>query len=291
MMKKKTLLLLLILALTTMACSFTLQVPEVKTGPETTTKIDEAFPQTSGTPRLNIKMGAGSLKIGEGSDKFVEGSIITNVSIWKPEVKRSDEEITLSQGENKNTVTFPSGNLKNNWELRLGTQKPLALDIQAGAYKSDIVFGAVQLSDLDIDDGASQSKVTFDEPNKATLNSFKYHTGASQVDLVNLANANFKEMSFDSGAGSYTLDFGGELKQDASVEIKSGLSNMKIIVPSGTDATIKLTGGVNNVSLKGTWTVNSNEYKTQSSNGPKLEIDINMGVGNLELISSNSSSL
>ncbi len=98
-------------------------------------------------------------------------------------------------------------------------------------------------------------------------------------------------MIFDSGAGSYTLDFNGELKQDSTVTIKSGLSNMKIIIPSDTNANIKLSGGVNNVSLKGTWTVNSNEYKTQSSKGPRLDINIDMGVGNLELISSNSNSL
>ncbi len=109
--------------------------------------------------------------------------------------------------------------------------------------------------------------------------------------MFNLANANFKEMDFDSGAGSYTLDFSGELQQDAEVTIKSGLSNMKIIIPSDMNASVSLSGGVNNVSLKGTWTVDSNEYRTQSSSGPKLEIDIDMGVGNLELISKNTNSL
>jgi hypothetical protein len=290
-MKKRTLLTIIVLACSTMACGISLQTPQIKTGPEATVKVDESYPDSKDMPKLTLKLGAGSLKIGEGGSQLVEGEIRTNVASWKPEIDRSGEEITISQGDKTNSITFPSGSVVNNWNLKLGTQKPFALDIQAGAYKSDITFGNVQLSELTIDDGASQSKITFDALNKQKMDTLTYHTGASQVDLINLANANFEKMVFDSGAGSYTLDFNGELKQDAKVSIKSGLSNFKIIVPSDTDTNITLTGGVNNVSLKGTWTVNSNQYNTQSSNGPKLEIDINMGVGNLELISESSNSL
>lgn len=290
---KKTipLMLLLTLAVSTLACSFTVQVPETKTGPDTRTTINEAYPDAGNGTKLVLKMGGGSLKIGEGSTKFVEGEVLTNVPSWEPEVTRTDNKVILSQSSSDNTLSIPSGKLKNDWNLKLGTEKPMALEIQAGAYNSNITFGKVPLTDLSIDDGASQTKVTFDQPNTETMDNFTYHTGASQVELVNLANANFKDMTFESGAGSYTLDFNGELKQDASVDIKSGLSNMKIIVPSGTDAIITLTGGVNNISLKGTWTVESNEYKTQSTKGPRLEINIEMGVGNLELVSQNNSSL
>jgi hypothetical protein len=285
------LMLLLTLAVSTLACSFTLQVPETKTGPDTRTTIDEAYPASGTGTKLVLKMGGGSLKIGEGSSKLVEGEVLTNVPSWEPNITRNDDKVVLSQSSSDNTLSIPSGKLKNDWNLKLGTEKPMALEIQAGAYNSNIMFGKVPLTDLSIDDGASQTKVTFDQPNTQTMDNFTYHTGASQVELVNLANANFKDMMFESGAGSYTLDFNGELKQNASVEIKSGLSNMKIIVPSGTDVVISLTGGVNNISLKGTWTVDSNQYKTQSTRGPRLEINIEMGVGNLELISQNNSSL
>jgi predicted membrane protein len=165
------------------------------------------------------------------------------------------------------------------------------LKINAGAYKSDLVFGRIPLTELVISDGASQSDVTFNKVNPQTMQRFEYKTGASQVNLMNLANANFKEMTFDSGAGSYTLDFNGALQTDAKVTIKSGLSNLKIIVPSDMPCNVSLTGGVNNVDLKGTWTINSNRYKTQASGSPELTINIEMGVGNLQLISSDDNSL
>jgi hypothetical protein len=285
------LMLLLTLAVSTLACSFTVQVPETKTGPDTRTTIDEAYPESTDGAKLVLKMGGGTLKIGEGGAKLVEGDVLTNVPTWEPDVKRDGSKVVVSQSRSDSTLSLPSGKLKNDWNLKLGTEKPMALEIQAGAYNSNITFGNVPLTDLSIEDGASQTKVTFDRPNSQIMDNFTYHTGASQVELRNLANANFKEMTFESGAGSYTLDFTGELKQDSSVDIKSGLSNMKIIVPSGTDAIITLTGGVNNISLKGTWTVDSNEYKTQSTKGPRLEIDIEMGVGNLELVSQNGDTL
>ncbi|BCY19235.1 MAG: hypothetical protein GYA12_09970 [Chloroflexi bacterium] len=291
MKKLLPLVIIFTVALSSLACSFTIQVPETKTGPDTTTEINEAYPDTGVTTELSIEMGGGSLTIGEGSGKLVEGQITTNVPTWNPEVIRSDEKVTLTQSSADKSLTIPSGKLKNEWDLKLGTKEPIALEIKAGAYKSDITFGSVPLTDLSIEDGASQTRIVFNKPNSQVMDTFIYHTGASQVSLINLGNANFKEMVFESGAGSYTLDFSGQLKQDATVDIESGLSNMKIIVPAETNAVISLSGGVNNVSLKGTWTVDSNEYKTQSSNGPRLEININMGVGNLELISQKSNTL
>jgi len=290
-MKTKILAILAILTITSLACSFTIQSPQINTGPETATPIDEQYPSTNDIAHLTLGMGAGTLKISEGGKKLVEGNITTNVLHWKPKVTRLDNNISIAQEKQANKVNIPTSDLKNKWDLQLGTEKPISLEINAGAYKSDVVFGKVPLSTLKISDGASQSKITFDEVNPQTMKNFEYKTGASQVNLVNLANANFEDMIFESGAGSYTLDFNGDLQRDGKVSIKSGLSNLKIIVPSGTACTISLTGGVTNVSLKGTWTVNSNRYTTQVLSGPALNINIEMGVGNLELISSDINSL
>ena len=105
----------------------------------------------------------------------------------------------------------------------------------------------------------------------------------SQVELIGLANANFKEMTFGGGAGSYTLDFTGTLMQDAKVTVTSGVSSMKIIIPNGTRSQVTLTGGLNNVDQSGTWTVKDKVYQTDGT-GPLVSITVEMGVGNLELI-------
>jgi hypothetical protein len=75
----------------------------------------------------------------------------------------------------------------------------------------------------------------------------RYSTGASTVKLIGLANANFSTLTFSGGAGNYTLDFSGDLQQDAVVTIDSGLGNLSLIIPEGVNANVKLEGAAVNI--------------------------------------------
>jgi len=114
------------------------------------------------------------------------------------------------------------------------------------------------------------------------MSEFKYETGASEVELYGLANANFSKMSFKSGAGGYTLDFSGELLQDADVTINSGMSTLTIIVPKGTSARVFFDGGLANADVHGEWKMKDNGYYLAGGDSI-LTININMAAGNLIL--------
>ena len=115
------------------------------------------------------------------------------------------------------------------------------------------------------------------------MSSLRYETGASTVELLNLANANFASMNFRSGAGTYTLDFGGTLQRDADVDVESGLSTLTIVVPQGTAAEVEVSGGLSSVNASGAWeTRDSARYKLEGQ-GPVLRIDITMGAGTVNL--------
>ena len=79
-------------------------------------------------------------------------------------------------------------------------------------------------------------------------------------------------------------DFSGVLQQDATVKITSGVSNVRIVVPAGMTAQVDVEGAISNVSTEGTWTVNDKHYEVAGS-GPTLTITVQMGVGNLTLVS------
>jgi len=114
------------------------------------------------------------------------------------------------------------------------------------------------------------------------MSTFTYSTGASNVKLMGLANANFTLLDFSSGAGDYTLDFSGDLKRDASIKVESGLSNLIIIVPEGVDAVVTVEGGLMNVSTSPSWERSGSDY-IQKGEGPTLTFIIEMGAGNLTL--------
>jgi hypothetical protein len=108
----------------------------------------------------------------------------------------------------------------------------------------------------------------------------QYKTGASEVKLLGLGNANVDEVTFESGAGSYTLDFSGQLTHDISVKLTSGVSDVKVIVPEDAHTVLVITGGLTNVNVNGTWSIDGSHYESGSGN-PTITIHVEMALGNL----------
>lgn len=286
MYKKTIFAALAILALVTMACGVTINVPgeDVKTGPTQTMTLDVAVP--SQTPaELKLEFGAGELNVTPGAgDMLLQGTAKFNVEDFRPEVIQNGASVTVSSGDLE-IRGFPSVNTRdfeNIWDLKLGTA-PMNLSINAGAYQGKIDLGGLSLLNLDVNDGAADSNLDFSAPNLVEMDTLRYTTGASNIELSGLANANFGSMIFRSGAGDYTLNFSGTLQRDAKVDIESGVSQVTIIVPEGVSVRLNFTGGLSNVDLQGAWEKSgANSYELQGS-GPSLEIVVEMGAGNLVL--------
>ena len=270
---------LAILTLATMACSFSVNIPSVPTpGPEVTHGITVEVPDTD-KPRLKISFGAGELTLSPGAaDMLVEGTATYDIPNFKPEVIENGSDIEIKQGELKslNVTDF-----KNEWDLRLG-ETPMELEINAGAYKGRYEFGGLALTDLTIKDGASDVEVSFSEPNTTEMSVFRYETGASNVVLTGLANANFSTLIFNGGAGSYTLDFSGDLAQDATARVETGFGDLNLVVPEGVDARVTVEGGPVNVNHSSGWAQSNHTY-TQKGSGATLTIIVKVGAGNVTI--------
>lgn len=274
-----------VMALTTMACgiSFNLPKTQIKTGPTVEDVISIEPPDTEETVRLSLGFGAGELNLEPGTgEDILSGTATYNVEDFKPEIKQDAEDISIKQGDFQvNGIPSFEDDVINKWDFKLGSQ-PLELKIQAGAYTGNYEFGGLSLERLEISDGASNVKLNFSEPNPVELDVFDYTTGASTVTLEGLGNANIKTMTFRGGAGSYRLDFSGELQQDAEVHIDSGISSVVIVIPEGVQAEVTFDGGMANVDFYGEWERDGNNY-IQKGEGPTIHIAVKMGAGNLEL--------
>jgi hypothetical protein len=282
-MKHPLYAVIIIMLLTTLACSVNITIPTMQLGPTKTFTVNEAI--SSGTSQTNISMtmGAGTLKLAGGASGLVEGTIKYNVPGWDPKITTLGNQVTITQGETTNITGIPSSNLVNDWELKLSDTEAMNLMIAAGAYKGNMDFSGMHLLSLSIMDGASQNKAVFNTPNPEKMDTFTYRTGASQVELDGLANANFVNMDFEGGAGQYTFDFSGALKQDTSVTIKTGVSSITIIVPIAMSITFVNSGNASNITTTGTWTVNGETYTTDGS-GFMLTINSQIAVGTVKLV-------
>jgi hypothetical protein len=278
-MKAKFITAFLVLALASMACGFNVDLPKMPTpGPEVTDQITVATPKTDDVS-LRLTFGAGEMILAPGADQLVDGTATYNYAGFKPEIKIDEGNAQVKMSEIKSLPSFDK--LKNKWDLKLGST-PMDLTIESGAYDGTFELGGLSLNNLTVKDGAANVKLSFSEPNPVEMSTFRYETGASDVKMSGLANANFSILDFSSGAGDYTLDFSGKLQRDASIKISSGLSNVIVVVPEGVNAVVTMGGGASNVSAGSTWSKSGDIYK-QKGEGPTLTFVIDIGAGNVTL--------
>lgn len=268
-----------LLVLTALACG--INVPEPPTpSPEVTEDITVKYPDADEI-NLKIEFGVGELTLAPGASTLVDGTATYNYDELKPEIVTDEGNVEVRVGDGNLNILPNLNDLKNEWDLKLGGE-PMNLSIEAGAYEGKLELGGLALKQLNIKDGASNVELNFSELNPEEMSAFTYESGASNVKIIGLANANFSLFDFSAGAGDYTLDFSGELQRDASVKVESGLSNLIIVVPEGVAAEVRVEGGLSNVNTTSGWERSGDSYR-QTGEGPTLTFVIEMGAGNLTL--------
>jgi N-terminal domain of toast_rack, DUF2154 len=287
MFRKSFLAIFIVLALVTMSCSFTVNLPvtKVQTGPTRTENIDIPNPDGSDA-NLTLAFAAGELNLTPGgSSALVSGTAVYNVDELKPVISGGGADVRLQTGQNDvkfNGIPSFGNNFKNQWDLVLG-ENPMDLTVMAGAYKGNMELGGLSLKSLHVTDGAAQVELKFSQPNQVEMSLLHYETGASDVSLSGLANANADSIEFRSGAGNYTLDFGGDLLRDTRMDVRSGISKVTIYVPVNSNATVVFNGGLSSVNTTGNWQKSSQTY-SYSGGGANLDINVEMGAGSVDLV-------
>ncbi|KAA3646624.1 MAG: hypothetical protein DWQ07_10475 [Chloroflexi bacterium] len=287
MLAKRLILIAAVLSLASVACGVTINVPEVDlvTGPTITKDIIIESLETDETTKVELNFAMGELILNPGASALVEGVATYNIQKLEPEVKTSDKGVSINTKADNIPIEFTTipnvENAKNRWDLQLG-EDTMDLVIHSDVYEGDLELGGLALESLAISGGAADLKVNFSEVNPVEMSAFTIESGASDIELSGLANANFAYMSFDTGLGDFKLDFSGELQQDAVVNITAELSDLVIIVPEGTNVQLNLDAELADIDTSGEWDQSGNRY-TMDGDGPTLIINVDIGIGDLSL--------
>ncbi len=268
---------ILVLAIASLACGFDVNPPESVTPGAEVKELIRVTGSGSDEMRLTLSFGAGTLNLSPGAQSLVEGTAVYNVPDLKPEIIESQGSVEIKQGSLKNIPNFDQ--IKNQWDLKVGAA-PLDLNINAGAYSGSFELGGLTLTSLTVKDGAAQVQLSFSTPNLTEMSVLRYETGASNVTLNGLANANFSTLIFSGGAGDYLLDFGGEFKRDATVNLSAGAGDVQLVIPKGVNAKVTVEGALVNVNFSSNWSQSGSTY-LQDGSGPSLIIIVKMAAGNL----------
>ena len=89
----------------------------------------------SKSARVDIRMGAGELRVNSGTPKLMTGTFAYNVPEWKPVVdyKAGSGELMLSQPGYSSSF----GNSVNNWDVTLNGDVPLEFIGQSGRGRGE----------------------------------------------------------------------------------------------------------------------------------------------------------
>ncbi len=142
------------------------------------------------------------------------------------------------------------------------------------------------MSRLTIRQGAGKFELGFSAPNPVPMQLLEVSSGATGIELENLANANFSEMRLSGGAAGYELDFGGTLSRDARVSVETGMSGVEVSVPTSTAARVVSDTTLGSVEVGDGFTKREGAFLTEGALGggaPVLTIRAGVRLGSFRL--------
>ena len=238
---------------------------------------------------VDVLFGAGALELGAGaSDQLFSGHFVYNVEQWAPEVTYADGTLSVRQGGDEGNWGLPSGDvrdIRNEWDLDFSPAIPLEIDLRIGAGQGAMDFTGLQLTNLDIDMGAGDFEVRFDEPNAVQMGRLTLDAGASRLVVTGVGNAGPDHMTVQGGAGDITLDFAGNWRGPADVSVTAGIGALTLRLPNDVGVEVEIEGGLSNVEAgdfeKRGGTYVNGAFDTAET---KLHIEVKVGIGNVRLV-------
>lgn len=250
------------------------------------TEIRVAYPETGdlhlwlklGACRLNLKAGAGQ--------EWLSGTYDEAESGIKPSLHQEGGTATIAQ-EWKG-INFP-GLLSRApaFDLEVGKAKPFKLTMDGGAGESSLELGGLPITRLAINHGAGRMKLGFAQPNPVEMSLLRITSGASDMEIRGLANANCAELSLEGGASRYVLDFGGSLGRDMHAQIKVGAAAVEVYIPKDTPVKIAHESFLGGVDVADGFTHKEGAYWSEAAltgKTPLLNLHVNLALGSLKVV-------
>lgn len=132
---------------------------------------------------ISIKTGAVNLDVKQSENKFIEGSLNSNVARPQLKVKKDDSSLVAELKTDKSqNINIFSGKLKNNLDVAISNKLPLELTIDAGASSQNLDLSDIILSKLNIDAGASSLRLNLGDKNQENAE-VDINAGASSIDI------------------------------------------------------------------------------------------------------------
>lgn len=189
--------------------------------------------------RVSLRMGAGELRIGSGTQKLLRADFAYNVPSWKPEVTYSTGAKAATLRIEQPSVSKSLGNTKYEWDLRLNREVPVDLDVHFGAGEATLDLGSLDMRSIDVNMGVGELKLDLRGQPKRDYN-VKIQGGIGEAtvrlpgDVGVIADAqggigDISAAGFRKENGRYRNEAYGHSKNTIRLVVHGGIGSIKLI--------------------------------------------------------------
>ena len=182
---------------------------------------------------VRVKFGAGRLSISPGeADALYQMHLRYDEDTFSPVAEYEGKVLKLGVDSDKHRIRWGK-NDGQEMGLSLTRTVPMKLDLEFGAVRAELDLGGIQMTELEVSTGASESHIEFSEPNPIRMTRADFGAGAADFHLLTLGNLNAQVINVDAGVGNVVLDFQGQWQGDAQVIVDMGLGALELRFPEG----------------------------------------------------------
>jgi hypothetical protein len=188
--------------------------------------------------RVDLKMGAGEMRVRGGSDKLMDGQFTYNRLRQRPEVSYT------TGGFRGHLIVEEPGHVGGSahryaWEIRLNNQKPLDLNVNCGAGETRLDLGDLTLRRVNIDMGVGKLNMDLrGMPKNDYEVSIRGGVGEATVYLpegvgieadVKGGIGDIHASGLSKREGRYVNDALGRAKTTVRLDIRGGIGSINLI--------------------------------------------------------------
>jgi hypothetical protein len=187
--------------------------------------------------RVDLKMGAGELRVEGGADKLMEGRFTYNRLRLRPEISYnagSRGHLVVEEPSHMGTATH-----RYAWDLRFNNQKPLDLDVHCGAGETRLNLGDLTLRRANVEMGVGELKMDLRGAPKGDYEvNVRGGVGEATIYLpenvgidahVEGGIGDIRAPGLSKRDGRYVNDSYGRAKTTVRLDIRGGIGSINLI--------------------------------------------------------------
>jgi N-terminal domain of toast_rack, DUF2154 len=193
---------------------------------------------------VQIKMGAGELRVANGAGGLMNADFTYNVDAWKPRIRyqASGDHGTLSIEQPSGSHNY-SGRKRYDWDIRLNNHVPMDMNVNMGAGRALLNLAGLNLNNFSVNLGAGEADIDLDGTWQHGL-AASIHGGIGKVTLHLPSDVGVRAKvqgglgaihapRFTKKGDAYTNSAYGNSKVNLNIDIAGGIGEVNLVLGGG----------------------------------------------------------